>query len=295
MLTVNQKILGILFGVGAGTTWAVEAILGKLLFHSSTFIQVTGTEVFFATLTAVAYSLARRTHLKINRKKIWNLLVVGLVGTVFAPLMYFFGLTQTFAINATLIAHLQPLFVAIFGFYFLKERLYKHDLIASVLIIFAAVLITGRTFENLTNFKIGNFGDLMVIFAAFSWAIVAIPGKRLTKETSSVIIVSYRFLIASIVFIPILLYLNQLAVNSIYQVLLGVSVALGYIFYYEALRRIKAHQVALTELSSLFFTAVFAWHILGEVITPMQIIGIALMIFGFYILTQERFVVRSFK
>jgi len=284
---VNQKIVGILFGVGAGAMWAVEAIIGKILFHSFTFIQVTASEVFFATLTAFGYILARKERPKFNGKNIWNLIAVGLVGTVFAPLMYFFGLTQTFTVNATLIAHLQPLLVAIFGFYFLKEQVHKHDFAGGIIIVFAAILITGRTADNFTKFQIGNFGDLMVFFATLGWAAVAIPGKQLAQNTSSVIIVGCRFLIASIAFMPILLHLNQFIVNSIYQVLLGVLVGLGYIFYYEGLKRIKASQVALTELSSPFFAAVLAWHFLGETITLMQTMGALLLVFGLFILTKE--------
>jgi len=287
-LMVNQKSLGVLFGVSAGAMWAVEAVLGKMLFSSFTFVQVTASEVFFATLTAFAYIFVKGERAKLDSENFKNLLVVGLVGTVFAPLMYFFGLTQTLAVNATLIAHLQPLFVAIFGFYLLKERLHKHDLAAGILIISAVILITGRTFVNLCNLKFGNFGDLVVVFATLGWAVVAIPGKQLTKEVNSVVIVGYRFLIASLIFAPILLYLNQLTVNSIYQVVLGVIVGLGYIFYYEGLKRIKASQVALTELSSPFFAALLAWYFLGEKTTLMQIIGALLLVFGLYILTQER-------
>ena len=284
---VDQKVLGILFGVGAGAMWAVEAILGKLLFPFLTFVQVTASEVFFATLTTFPYILMRRERIKFDWKNIWNLLFVGLVGTVFAPLMYFFGLTQTFAINATLIAHLQPLFIAILGFYFLKERLHKPDFIGGLLVISAAILITSRTIENLASFKIGNFGDLMALFATLAWALVAIPGKQLAKTTSSVTIVCYRFSIASVVFIPILFYSNQLGVNSIYQVLLGMLVGLGYVFYYEALKRIKASQVALTELSSPFFAAVFAWNLLGEIMTSMQTAGFLLLTCGLFILAKK--------
>ncbi len=285
---VNQKILGILFGLSAGGMWAAEAILAKTLFSSLTVIQVTASEAVFAALTAFTYIFARGESTKLNRKDLGNLLVVGLVGTVFAPLMYFFGLSQTLAVNATLIAHLQPLFVAILGFSFLKERLHKHDLVAGVIIILAVTLITGRTAENLTNLEFGNFGDLVVLFAALSWAIVAIPGKHLTRRVSSVTIVGYRFLIASIVFIPVLLYLDQLAVKSIYQVLLGALVGIGYVFYYEGLKRIKASQVALAELSSPFFAAILAWNFLGESTTTMQITGALLLTFGLYILAQDR-------
>lgn len=290
---VDQQILGLLFGVCAGAIWAVEAVLGKMLFHSATFLQVAATEAFFAALTAFAYTLVRRTHMKLTRKNVSKLLAVGLVGTVFAPVMYFFGLSQTFAVNASLIAHLQPLFVSLFGFYFLKERLQKRDFLAGLLIVFAAVLITSRTVDNLAAFTFGNLGDLTVVFATVSWAIVAIPGKQLTEETSSVLIVCYRFIIASLVFLPLLLILNQLVITSPYQILLGVLVGLGYIFYYEGLRRSKASHIALTELSAPFFTAILAWHFLGEVITPMQTIGATLLLCGLLVLTQERSVARS--
>jgi drug/metabolite transporter (DMT)-like permease len=290
---VDQQILGLLFGVCAGAIWAVEAVLGKMLFQSATFLQVAGTEAFFAALSVFAYTLLRRTRMKFTRKNVSKLLIVGLIGTVFAPVMYFFGLSQTFAVNATLIAHLQPFIVSIFSFYFLKERLQKRDLFAGLLIVCAAVLITSRTVANLAAFAFGNLGDLTVFFATMSWAIVAIPGKQLTEETSSVLIVCYRFVIASLVFLPLLLYLNQLFVTSIYQVLLGVLVGLGYIFYYEGLRQRKASHIALTELSAPFFTAILAWLFLGEIITPMQIMGAIILICGLFVLTQERPITRS--
>jgi len=288
VLVANQKVIGVLCGVCAGAMWAAEAVLGKMLFSSFTFIQVTASEAFFAALTAFTYVAVKRERVRLNGRSFGRILVVGLVGTVFAPLMYFFGLSQTFAVNATVIAHLQPVFVAVFGFSLLKERLHKQDFIAGFLVIFAVVLITGRTVDNLINMRLGNFGDLVVFLATVSWAAVAIPGKQLTKEMSSVAIVAYRFLVASIVFIPVLLFLNQLVVSSVYQVLLGTLVGVGYIFYYEGLKRIKASQVAVTELSAPFFAAVFAWNFLGETTTLMQIAGALLLIAGLYILTKTR-------
>jgi len=284
---VNQKVLGVFFGVAAGATWAFEAVLGKMLFSSLTFVQVTASEVFYATLTAFAYLIVKGERLKLNRRNIGNSLVVGLLGTVFAPLLYFFGLTQTFAVNATLIAHLQPLFVAIFGSFFLKERLHRRDFAAGVFISLAVILITGRTAENLSQLKLGNLGDAVVFLAMLSWAIVAVPGKQLAGEVSSVVIVGYRFLIASAVFLPVLLFLRQFVLSSVYQMLLGAIVGLGYIFYYEGLKRVKASQVALTELSAPFFAAILAWNLLGETTTPMQAIGALLLIFGLYVLTRE--------
>jgi len=285
---VNQRALGLFFGVCAGAIWAVEAVLGKILFSSLTFIQVTASEVFFATPIAFAYVFVKRERVRISVKNMKKACVLGLVGTVFAPLLFFYGLTQTFTVNATLIAHLQPLFVAILGFYLLKERVRRHDLAAGVLIGLAVILVTSRAFENLISLKLGNLGDLVVLLATLSWAIVAIPGKQLTMEVSSGVIVGYRFLIASLIFLPPLLFLNQLSLNSIYQPLLGMIVGFGYIFYYEGLKRLKASQVALTELSSPFFAAALAWYFLGEGLTLIQVTGALLLMLGLFLLMHER-------
>jgi len=283
----DQKALGVLFGVAAGSMWAVETILGKMMLSSLSFMQVTASEVFFATITAFAYILLSGKPLKIKDASLMDILSVGLIGTVLAPLIYFFGLTLTFAVNAALIAHLQPLFVSIFGFFFLREKMHKHDVIGGILIGLAVILITGRTIDNIVNFKLGNIGDLVVLLATMGWAFVAIPGKRLTKHVSSATIVGYRFLVASTVFLPLLLFMNLLVIESIYQVLLGITVGLGYIFYYEGLKRIKAGQVALTELSSPFFASILAWILLGEYTTIIQIVGASLLMAGLVILTRE--------
>ncbi len=283
----DQRALGVIFGVAAGGMWAIETVLGKLMLSTLSFLQVTASEAFFATATAFAFILLRGENVRIKNVSLMDVISVGLMGTVLAPLIYFYGLTQTLAVNAALIAHLQPLFVSILGFFFLKERIHKNDILGGVLVGLAVIMITGRTIDNIVNLKLGSIGDVVVLLATLLWASTAIPGKRLTRHESSVVIVGYRFLVASLIFLPTLLFLNQLVIKSIYQVLLGITVGLGYIFYYEGLKRIKAGQVAITELSSPFFVAALAWFLLGEHTTVIQISGAFLLVIGLTILTRE--------
>jgi len=285
---LNQKVAGVLFGISAGAMWAIEAVLGKILLSSLSFIQISASEAFFAAIVALTYVLASGKSLRCGGgSSLRDILLIGLLGSVLAPVAYFLGLSYTLAVNATLLAHLQPLFVSILGFIFLDEKVWRNDIIGGLMIGFAAILITGRSIENLTALKFGNLGDLVVLLATLGWAMAAIPGKRLTKDAESALIVGYRFLVASAVFLPTLIVLNQLAIESIYQVVLGVIAGLGYIFYYEGLKRLKASQVALTELSSPFFTAILAWLILGEYLTVIQIIGATLLFAGLTLLTQK--------
>lgn len=284
---LNQKVAGVLFGISAGAMWAIEAVLGKILLSSLSFIQISASEAFFAAIVALTYVLASGKSLRCGSSSLRDILLIGLLGSVLAPMAYFLGLSWTLAVNVTLLAHLQPLFVSILGFIFLNERVWRNDIIGGLMIGFAAVLITGRSIENLAALKFGNLGDLVVLLATLGWAMAAIPGKRLARDVESVLIVGYRFLVASAVFLPTLIVLNQLVIESIYQVVLGVIAGLGYIFYYEGLKRLKASQVALTELSSPFFTAILAWFILGEYLTVIQIIGAMLLFAGLTLLTQK--------
>lgn len=285
--TMNRKAIGVLFGALAGAMWSIEAIIGKTLLSSLGFIHVAASEAFFASITSLAYALLSRKPLLCRSLSLQDILIVGIIGSVLAPAAYFLGLSWTFTINATLLAHLQPLFVSILGSAFLNEKICRGDVIGGLMIGLAAILITSRSIENLVALRLGNLGDIVVLLATLGWAIVAIPGKRLARSVDSALIVSYRFLIASAAFLPILTILNQLAIESVYQVVLGVVAGLGYMFYYEGLKRIKASQVALTELSSPFFTAILAWLILNEHLTIMQAIGAILLIAGLILLARR--------
>lgn len=283
----NQKITGILFGISAGAMWAIEAVLGKILLSSLSFMQTAASEAFFATIISLIYVLLSGEPLKFDASSLRDILLVGLLGSVLAPIAYFLGLSWTLAVNATLLAHLQPLFVSVLGFIFLNEKIWRNDIIGGLTIGFAAILITSRSIENLTALRFGNLGDVVVLLATLCWAMAAIPGKRLTKVAKSTLIVSFRFLVASAVFFPLITVLNQLAIESVYQVVLGLIAGLGYIFYYEGLKRVKASHVALTELSSPFFTSILAWFILGEYLTMMQIVGAVLLFSGLILLTKK--------
>ena len=283
----NQQLLGVLFGISAGAVWAIEAILGKFLFQSLSFLQIAASEAFFATLVCLLYSLGKRRRPNQLRTNLLQILVIGLIGTVLAPLLYFLGLSQTLAINATLIAHLQPLFVAYFSYFFLKEHLHHNDYLAGSLVFLAVIFITGRSVENLLALQLGTLGDVLVFFAMLSWAIVAIPGKLLTRQMDSIMIVFLRFVVASSVFLPTLILVDQLTFPTIMQAVLGALVGFGYIFYYEGLKRIKTSQLALTELSAPFFAMILAYYLLGEATSLLQGIGMILLFLGLYLLTRK--------
>jgi drug/metabolite transporter (DMT)-like permease len=69
--------------------------------------------------------------------------------------------------------------------------------------------------------------------------------------------------------------------------LLGVVIGLGTIMYYEGIRKLKAAQVAATELSTPFFATVLGFIVLHEMITIQQALGIMMLFVGIYFLAKR--------
>jgi drug/metabolite transporter (DMT)-like permease len=109
--------------------WSIEPIFAKLAYANSDFIQTSGIRAIVVAITALLYVvLTGKKNLKVRKSEIPKFVYIGIAGTVFADLLYFFALTKIPVINAVLIGHMQPIFIILIGFFILKEdKLTKFD------------------------------------------------------------------------------------------------------------------------------------------------------------------------
>jgi drug/metabolite transporter (DMT)-like permease len=183
---------------------------------------------------------------------------------------------------------MQPIFIIAFGFFLLKsDTLTKFDYLGIFLMIVSGLLVTTRTIENLSAFRLGTIGDLIVLSATIAWATSAIAMKKYLTAMNAGVITFYRFFFAALIFATYLGLTSSMIIANIYQVLIGVIIGVGTILYYEGLKRLKAAQVSGLELSTPFFAAILAFLFLNEFITGMQIIGIVLLFVGVYFISKK--------
>jgi len=286
---MGLKKTGVLAILGASLMWAVEPILAKLAYANSDYLQTSAIRAIVVALTALLYALfTNKGNLKVTKKQLPKLVYIAVAGTIFADLLYFFSLTKIPVINAVLIGHMQPIFIVLIGFFLLKEdKLTKFDYLGIFIMITAGVLVTTKTPENLYMIKLGTVGDIYVLLATVAWATTAIVMRKYLKQLNAGVVTFYRFSIASVIFVVYLLLKSSLVLSNIYQVLIGLIVGAGTILYYEGLKRIKAAQVSALELSTPFFAAVFAFLILRELVSAMQISGIVLLAVGIFFLSRK--------
>jgi len=286
---VNNKHVGVLIILLASIMWAIEPILAKISFENSDFLHTSAIRAMVAALTAFIYIvLTRKAPLKVTGQQLSPLIYIALVGTLIADFMYFVALSQIPVINAVIIGHMQPIFIIVFGFFLLKtDTLTKFDYLGIALMIFSGFLVTTQTVENLFALRFGTMGDLIVLSATIAWATSAIVMKKYLTMMDAGVITFYRFFFPSLLFTTYLGLTSSLFIANIYQVCIGVIIGIGTILYYEGLKRLKAAQVSGLELSTPFFAAILAFLFLNEIATSMQIIGIALLFGGVYLISKK--------
>ncbi len=279
---MKVKTIGMLATLGASIAWALEPIFAKLSYANADFLETSTVRAIFVTLIALTYAfITNKGNLKVNKKQFSILVYIALAGTLFADLIYFFALTKIPVINAVSIGHMQSIFIVFMGFFCLKEdKLTKFDYAGIFFMIIAGLLVTTKTLTNLSMLRLGSVYDLVVLSATIAWATTGIVMRKYLKQMNAGVVTFYRFFVASIVLVIYLISTSSVLFSNIYQILVGVIVGVGYILYYEGLKRIKAAQSSALELSTPFFATLLGFYILGELVTVMQIFGILLLFVG---------------
>lgn len=208
------------------------------------------------------------------------------------PFCYFlgesFGLMFISATLGSLIISTIPLFTPIFTYVFLKEKLGLWGIIG-LLISFLG--LTFIIFEN-ADLSGSIWGVLLEFFAVFSGIAYGIVVKKLTHKYKSITIVKVQSQLGALYFLPLFLIFDWskfIAIDhsfSLYLVIIKLSLfgsVAAFILFTEVVKGMGPNIANMFTNLIPVFTAVFAFFILGEMITPVKIIGIITVIVGLFI------------
>jgi drug/metabolite transporter (DMT)-like permease len=287
---MNARSIGILSVLLASLLWALEPVLAKLSYQNSDFEHTLAVRAILVTLTALVYVvMTNRGNLRIDKRQLSALVYVAFAANVFGDIAYFFALTRIPVVNAVLIGNMQPIFIVMMGFLVLREeRLSKFDYLAIVVMVTAGFLIATRSLENLMAFRLGTYGDLIVLSASIVWSTTTIAFRKYLRELNAGVVTFYRFLFASLVFAVYLVFSSGFGAVNMYQIMIGIVVGIGTILYFEGLKRNKAAEVSSLELSTPLFAAVLGFLVLGELVTQLQIVGMSFLVIGVFLLARRK-------
>jgi drug/metabolite transporter (DMT)-like permease len=225
----------------------------------------------------------------LNRKEMILLGLVAVVGGTLPFYLYFTGLSQIPALNASLIHKTLVVWVAILAGKWLKERISPMQMVA-VGLLFASNLVVG----GFAGFKFST-GELMVLAATMLWAVENIFAKKVLKTVDPDIVTGARMGLGSLILMGAALVQSpanvikafQLSGNQWMWMMVTAGTLLLYVMtWYRALKLEKATTVTAVLVAGTLVTNVLAavfvthkWDMLMLTQAGLVIAGLGLIYF----------------
>ena len=281
MLT-TLGIQGLVFGFIAAFFWGTHSVIVRYLVSDIDGMTIAILRLYIAAFIFFLFLKSKKEKLFINISDRKFLITLFAVALNFA--FFHIGLEYTTATNAILLESTAPIFVLIFLYLFLRERIRRIDIAATV------VTVAGVFFIVMYDIVDGGdtlHGDLLELLAAVTWAVFIIGSSKmvvnLTTTVDKIKLLFNLFLLSAVLLTPFLFFttFDISANNLLYLILLGVfPTAFAYLFWYEAASKMSTISAALIFNLSIVFTIINAYFFLGEKILTNMIIGALLIIVG---------------
>jgi drug/metabolite transporter (DMT)-like permease len=226
---------------------------------------------------------------KITTKDFRILALVILCGSVVAPLLLLNGLSQTTAVNTSLLLNAESLFTALIAFVFLSERGVKKEYLGIAMLLIGVVFVTTNGgFQKLTLTE-NIAGNLLIVGACLFWGIDNNLSRLLSKKRDIILITGLKCFIGGLALLAIAFVIGvpfSIPLISIpYLLSVGAfSIAFSIVLFLFALRKIGSMRTGVIYSMSSLFGAVLAFLILRESFSFIQLVAGAIMLLGVYIL-----------
>jgi drug/metabolite transporter (DMT)-like permease len=269
--------------------WGVSFVATKAALREVSPIPLIFTRFALGTAVLILILKLRRESL-IPPRDTWPMLaVMGFVGIFFHQMIQVHGLTLTTAVRTGWLIGLTPIWSAVLAALFLGEGFGPRKVFGLFLGMAGAILVVTRGELSSQVLALpATRGDLLILASTVNWAIYTILGRRILMRLGSARAITAAMFIGWAMLIPFFVaaagwqeYRDLSSTSVIAILFLGVGCSgLGYLFWYAALERIDASQVAAFLYLEPLVTLLSAVVLLGESVAVSTIVGGVLVLLG---------------
>jgi drug/metabolite transporter (DMT)-like permease len=222
--------------------------------------------------------------------------LLGFLGISFHQWLQSNGLKTAQATTTAWIVSTSPAFIAVLGWLILKEKL-KAIQWAGIALAMAGVLAVVSK-GDLSSIAVGNFGtpgDFLILISSVNWAVFSILSRRGLKTHPSTLmtfwVMTIGWLITAVAFVVGKHYTELPAIDFrgwVALIFLGIfTTGFAYIAWFDALSQLPAAQTGAFLFVEPLTSMVVAAIILSEAVTPISIIGGAVILFGIWMVNKQ--------
>jgi len=225
-----------------------------------------------------------------------ELLGLGFLGITLHQWLQSSGLVTSEAATTAWIVSTTPVFMALLGWFFLKEKL-KWDVVSGILIAALGVLfvVNKGDFSGIFEGGFGRPGDILILISAPNWAIYSVLSQPILKRLSALKVTFYvlffGWLLTSVQFLIVSPWndYTQFSMRGwLSIVFLGVLCsALAYIFYNDGMQALPAAQVGAFLYMEPLSATIIAALVLSERFGWMTLLGGILILLGVWLVNRR--------
>lgn len=273
--------------------WGTSFVATKTVLNEIKPVTIIILRLIFASVLLTIVALFTKRKFSINLKNHSWIFILALVA-VFHLWIQVTGLQYTTAANTGWIIGTAPVFMAILGFVFYKEKITLLQFLGILVAVAGLLLLIGK--GDITNIGlIENQGDLLVLASAFTWGVYSMVNKKISLSYSPLMTILYLFLMMAVIIIPF--NLNSETINSVINLssigwmwilFLGIFCSgVAYVIWAQALRDMESAKVGAFLYFEPLVTVIAAWFFLNEEITLLMIFSGLLITAGVFIVNKE--------
>ena len=216
----------------------------------------------------------------------WGLLFVLAIAISARAGSWAWSLTQTSVANSNLLHNMTPIFATLGGWLFLGHSFGKRYLLGLLLAI-SGVIAIGVQDLNLTSDSF--YGDVAALMSSVFYAVNFLIIEKLRSKMSTTAIMTWSCVFVSAILLPGILFTGDSIVpvsSSVWIAILCLGIlsqVIGQGILAFVLNRMKSGHVSLFLLLEPIITALLAWVIFGESLSPSNWFAFVIVLMGLYL------------
>ena len=161
-----------------GITTVLFSSLEVVLKNTSTSfnpIQITLSRFLVGGFVLLPFALShlKKNELKIKKSDLKSFAMLGFICVIVSMVLYQLAVISTKASVVAVIFSCNPIFIMIFAYFILKEKIHNYNILSLLLEILGTLIII-----NPFNTKISLPGILFTLLSALTFALYGVSGKK---------------------------------------------------------------------------------------------------------------------
>ncbi len=240
-----------------------------------------------AALVMFSYIYYKYGTIKITKKAMVSLFLLGVFGYTLQSRMYFTSVQYISPAMATMFLYTYPILVGILSFIVDREKPTISLFLATIVSVIGLVLILGSSLG-----KVNMTGILFASLSAVIYSVYIVSSNRVIKKTPALLTSAYIALFSAFGSLILGTFSGGFDFSfklSAWLPTLGIaliSTVSAMISFFKSMEYIGPTKTSIISLTEVLFTVLLSALILHQFLTPLQMLGGGCVLLGAYIVAR---------